>query len=373
MKVLVTGNMGYVGPCVVRRLRHSHPHATIVGFDMGYFGHCLTAVELFPESRVDVQYFGDVRRPLSKDVLIGVDVVIHLAAISNDPMGNAFEAVTDHVNHRASVEVAVQAKAAGASAFVFASSCSVYGCADDGPRTEESPVAPLTAYARSKVAAEQALARLADGSFTVTSLRFATACGMSDRLRLDLVLNDFIASAVALKTIKILSDGTPWRPLIHVSDMARAIDWAIQRPCIASSAFLAVNVGSDEWNYQVKELAETAALLIGGVAVSMNHTAPPDKRSYQVSFGKFKHLAPAFQPQLTLHDTITELRNGLEAMGFNDAAFRTSALMRLEVLKELRRRGHLTESLTWTNRLAEAETTGIIEVGATASLAVGWR
>jgi nucleoside-diphosphate-sugar epimerase len=355
----------------VRCLRSSHPDATIVGFDMGYFGHCMTAAELFPESRTDVQYFGDVRRPLSKDVLAGVDVVVHLAAISNDPMGSAFEAITDHVNHRASVAVAVQAKAAGTRAFVFASSCSVYGCADGGPRTEESPVGPLTAYARSKVAAEQALTRLADESFTVTSLRFATACGMSDRLRLDLVLNDFIAGAVASKTIKILSDGTPWRPLIHVSDMARAIDWAIQRPCFESGAFLAINVGSDAWNYQVKELAETAASMIGGVTVSMNHTAAPDKRSYRVSFAKFKQLAPAFQPQMTLHDTITELMNGLEAMGFNNAAFRTSTLMRLEVLKELRRRGHLTESLTWTHRPADAETAGIIEAGAAAPLAVG--
>jgi nucleoside-diphosphate-sugar epimerase len=373
MKILVTGNMGYVGPGVVRRLRDSHPHATIVGFDMGYFGHCMTAAELFPESRTDVQYVGDVRRPLSKDVLTGVDVVVHLAAISNDPMGNTFEAITDHVNHRASVEVAAQAKAAGARAFVFASSCSVYGCADGGPRTEESPVGPLTAYARSKAAAEQGLARLADESFTVTSLRFATACGMSDRLRLDLVLNDFIASAVASKRITILSDGTPWRPLIHVSDMARAIDWAIQRPGFESGAFLAVNAGSDEWNYQVKELAETAALLIGGVNVSLTHTAPPDKRSYRVSFAKFKQLAPAFQPHMTLHDTITELRNGLEAMHFNDAAFRTSNLMRLEVLKELRRHGHLTESLAWAHCHADVDTATAIDADAAAPLAVGWR
>src|SRR5687768_10712232 len=317
MKVLVTGNMGYVGPGVVRRLRSSHPHATIAGFDMGYFGHCLTAAELFPESRTDVQYFGDVRRPLSKDVLAGVDVVVHLAAISNDPMGSAFEAITDHVNHRASVAVAVQAKAAGTRAFVFASSCSVYGCADGGPRTEESPVGPLTAYARSKVAAEQALTRLADESFTVTSLRFATACGMSDRLRLDLVLNDFIAAAVATKRIQILSDGTSWRPLIHVEDMARAIQWALGRGPDAGD-FLAVNVGADEWNFQIRQLAEAVADTLSGVEVSANSAAAPDPRSYRVSFSEFRRLAPEHQPRRRLPDTVGELADGLERMSFHD-------------------------------------------------------
>lgn len=349
MKILITGNMGYVGPAVVRRLRESYPDAVLVGLDMGYFGHCLTSVELLPECRVDLQYFGDVRRPLPSEIVSGVDAVVHLAAISNDPMGKSFEAITEQVNHRASVKIARQAKDAGARTFVFASSCSVYGAADDAPRTEDSPVHPLTAYARSKIAAEHDLATLADRRFTVTSLRFATACGMSDRLRLDLVLNDFVASALASQTITILSDGKPWRPLIHVADMARAVDWAIGRSPDAGS-FVAVNTGSDEWNYQVRELADAVAEVVGNVRVSITAKAQPDKRSYKVSFRKFRQLAPDHQPKITLRTAIAELKQGLAAMGFQDTDFRASRLIRLEALKALRARGLLNDSLEWTQR-----------------------
>jgi len=177
-----------------------------------------------------------VRHP-QPEILRGVDAIVHLAAISNDPMGKTFEEVTDAINFRASVELARQAKAAGVRSFVFASSCSMYGMADDTPRKETSPLNPLTAYAKSKVSTETELQKLADKSFRVTCLRFATACGMSDRLRLDLVVNDFVACAVTSKNITILSDGTPWRPLIHVKDMARAFDWAssAMQPWVTSS------------------------------------------------------------------------------------------------------------------------------------------
>src|SRR5581483_1059581 len=178
------------------------------------------------------------------------------AALSNDPMGNRYEEVTLEINYRASVELARRAKRAGVRSFAFASSCSVYGTADSGPRNEKSEVNPLTAYARSKVMTEADLERLADDSFTVTALRFATACGMSDRLRLDLVLNDFVAGAVASGKITILSDGTPWRPLINVEDMARAFEWAVGRPSTNGGSFVVVNTGSNRWNYQVRDLAE---------------------------------------------------------------------------------------------------------------------
>src|SRR5262249_34403879 len=162
-----------------------------------------------------------------KAILAGVDAVVHLAAISNDPIGHAYEEVTFDVNSRASVELARLAKDSGVGSFIFASSCSVYGSADDRPRTEQSELGPLTAYAKSKVRTEQGLRDLAGSGFRVTCLRFATACGMSDRLRLDLVLNDFVACALSAKRITVLSDGTPWRPLINVADMARAIEWAV--------------------------------------------------------------------------------------------------------------------------------------------------
>ncbi len=346
-KILITGNMGYIGPCVVDRLCVSYPESTLVGIDMGYFAHCLTNAEVLPECKIDLQYFSDIRY-LPNDILTGADVIVHLAAISNDPMGNTFENVTYEINHRASIELAKRAKEAGVKTFVSASSCSMYGYAEDGPRSEESPLNPLTPYAKSKCLTENDLKRLADKEFKVTSLRFSTACGMSQRLRLDLVLNDFVASAVASGKITILSDGTPWRPLINVKDMALAIDWAISRELSCGGEFLAVNIGSDEWNFQVKELAEAVSEVIPGTDISINKDAEPDKRSYKVNFDLFKKLAPDFQPKVDLTTTIEELKYGLEAMNFKDEEFRNSELMRLKVLKRLRSRGVLTENLEWT-------------------------
>ena len=349
MKILITGNMGYVGPLVLRRLKESYPGAEIVGYDAGYFAHCLTGAERFPESRADLQYFGDIRS-VSSEVLRGVDAVVHLCAISNDPMGALFEDITLDINYRASVDLAKKAKQAGVKKFVFASSCSVYGFAEGGPRREEDAVNPLTAYAKSKVSTEKDLASLASDTFTATCLRFATACGMSDRLRLDLVLNDFVAGALASKRINILSDGTPWRPLIHVKDMARAIDWAVQRDHRDGGACLTVNVGSDAWNYQVKDLAAAVAKLVPGVEVSINKDAQPDKRSYRVNFDKFTKLAQGFLPAVDLQGAVVDLRDGLMAMQFQDHNFRTGEFMRLVTLKRLRESGHLSDSLVWTNR-----------------------
>jgi nucleoside-diphosphate-sugar epimerase len=203
VKILITGNLGYVGPWVTRRLRARYPDATLTGLDIGYFAHCLTNACRVPEALLDAQYFADIRK-LPAGVLAGVDAVVHLAAISNDPMGNAYQDVTLEVNYRAGIELARQAKDAGVRSFVFASSCSVYGSADDRPRTEQSEVSPLTAYAKSKVLTERGLRELAAPDFRVSCLRFATACGMSDRLRLDLVLNDFVACAISTRRVTVL-------------------------------------------------------------------------------------------------------------------------------------------------------------------------
>jgi nucleoside-diphosphate-sugar epimerase len=346
MKILITGNMGYIGPIVVDRLRSSYPDATIVGIDLGIFASCLTNSETLPECKIDIQHFLDVRK-ITKNELIGIDAIVHLAAISNDPMGKTYEDVTFDVNYKAGIELARKAKEVGTRSFVFASSCSMYGSADDAPKTEKSPLNPLTAYAKSKVLTEEALKEFADENFRVTCLRFSTACGMSNRLRLDLVLNDFVAAAVSSGKIEILSDGTPWRPLINVKDMARAIDWAISREKAVGGNYLAVNVGSNDWNYQVKDLAEAVASVIPGLAVSINENAMPDKRSYRVSFDLFKEMAPNHQPECTLVDSIRELQSGLESMGFNDSDFRNSGLIRLKVLDRLRSKGLLNEKLEW--------------------------
>lgn len=349
MKILITGNMGYVGPALVQNLRAHYPAATIIGLDMGYFANCLTNSAILPECRLDWQYFADVRS-IPQYALDGVDAIVYLAAISNDPMGKAFEDVTLEVNCRAGIALAERAKAGGVKSFIFASSCSIYGCAEGGARTEKSPVNPLTAYAKSKVYAEQGLEKLADEHFTVTCLRFATACGMSERLRLDLVVNDFVAAAVTARKITILSDGTPWRPLIHVKDMARAINWAIVREAENSGDFLAINIGSNAWNYQVKHLAETVAKVISGVEITINRDAQPDKRSYRVDFSLFESLAPDHQPQETLESTVGELADGLDAMGFQNQDFRNSLFMRLKVLEHLQAQGLLTRHLLWTFR-----------------------
>jgi nucleoside-diphosphate-sugar epimerase len=349
MKILVVGNMGYVGPSVVRRLRLSYPDVPIIGFDMGYFGHCLTTSDMLPECRVDMQYFGDLRK-FPQHLLEDVQAVVQLAAISNDPMGKQYEEVTYDVNYRSSVQLARMAKEAGVKAFVFPSSCSVYGSSDGTAKTENSKVDPLTAYAKSKVMAEQELGSLADQSLSITCLRFATACGMSDRLRLDLVLNDFVANAVVSRAIDVLSDGSPWRPLIHVMDMARAIDWAVARTSANGGQFLTVNVGSDEWNYQVKDLAGAVMNLLPEVKLSINPNAQPDKRSYRVSFQRYKELAPLHQPLMSLTDVIAELRGGLKTMEFHDKNFRESDLIRYTVLRRLQEKGLLNESLEWCGK-----------------------
>ncbi len=349
--------MGYVGPSVVERLRSSLPEAILIGLDMGFFSHCLTNVNKVAECLVDLQYFADTRN-IPPEILNGVDAVIHLAAVSNDPMGKAYEKVTFDINHRASVELARKAKEMGARSFVFASSCSVYGFAEDGARTEQSSVNPLTAYAKSKVWTERDLVELADDHFSVTCLRFATACGTSQRLRLDLVLNDFVASAMATKRISVLSNGMPWRPLINTKDMARAFEWAVKRK--VGPPYLVVNAGCDEWNYQIKDLAEAVAGVIPRVDVSINRNAPPDKRSYKVDFSLFKSLAPDNQPVFDLNTTVAELKSTLEAIRFEDADFRNSRYVRLRVLANLREHGLLTENLEWTTknywqRLAQRE------------------
>lgn len=349
VNILVTGNMGYVGAPVVARLRREWPDSRLRGLDTGYFAHCLCNPSSVPERRLDQQYFADVRE-LPEGALNGIDAVVHLAAVSNDPVGNAFEAVTVAVNERATVDLARRARDAGARTFVFASSCSMYGFAGEGARTEESELDPLTAYSRSKVAAERAIALLADDDFLVTSLRFGTACGLSERLRLDLVLNDFVASAVAGGKVVLLSDGTPWRPLVHVRDMARAVAWALQRETEAGGPFLAVNVGSDSWNYQMRHLAEAVVAAVDGAELQLSPDAQPDRRSYRVDFGLFETLAPEHQPQVGVEETIHELVHALRAIGFQDTEFRRNpSYVRLSLLDALRRDGLLTDDLRWAD------------------------
>lgn len=334
MKILITGNLGYVGPGLVKEFRKHYPAAVLIGYDIGYFSKYITSTTISPEAFLDVQHYGDVRE-FPEAILEGVDAVISLAAISNDPIGNQFEEVTLDINYKANVEIAKMAKRQGVKKFVFASSCSVYGSAEDAPRTENSTLNPLTAYAKSKIYSEEDLEPLASDDFQVTCLRFATACGMSDRLRLDLVLNDFVAGAITAQKITILSDGTPWRPLINVLDMARAIRWACEREGQAGGNFVVVNTGSNNWNYQIKELALATQKLLPDVDVYINPDAKPDKRSYRVNFDRFEKLAPDHQPQYDLARSIRGLLEGMQAIAFNDRDYHHSELIRLNVINQL--------------------------------------
>jgi nucleoside-diphosphate-sugar epimerase len=332
MRILIIGNLGYIGPIVVKHFKASGEDHYIAGYDIGYFVSNYTYNGIAGDILLNKQYYGDVRE-FDESILKGFDAVIYLAAISNDPMGNVFEKPTMDINCHSAVDIAGMAKRNGVKQFVFASSCSVYGFADTAPRSESSDVNPLTAYAKSKVEGEQGLSGLADKDFRITCLRFATACGYSDRLRLDLVLNDFVASAIADEKINILSDGTPWRPLIHVKDMARAMDWAIHRN--NGDEYMVINTGSDQWNYQVKELAAAVQEFFPGITVSINEQAQPDKRSYKVSFEMYKEMAPDHQPQVDLRAAVEDLKDGLTGINFNDKNFRQSGLMRLRSIQSL--------------------------------------
>jgi nucleoside-diphosphate-sugar epimerase len=349
LRILITGNLGYVGPVLVRHLRARYRNAWLVGYDNGYFAHALTAEQTPTHNGfLDRQHIGDVRE-FPPELFEGVESVVHLAAISNDPMSRRFEAATEDINFRASVAVAEAAARSGVRSYVFASSCSVYGAAAGlAARQESDQVAPLTAYARSKIDTERQLAQMDLHGMTVTCLRFATACGMSDGLRLDLVLNDFVASALTTGRINVLSDGMPWRPLIDVQDMARAMEWGVVRQPENGGPFLSVNVGAN--NYRIAALAEAVADAIPGTSVRINEDASPDGRSYKVDFSLFQSLAPAFAPQVTLSQSIATLRQGLSSMRLEQGDFRHAEKMRLTVLEKHIADGRLTPDLRWVNR-----------------------
>lgn len=344
MHILILGNMGYVGSAVSQYMRDRFPDARLSGFDSALFAHCLTGNGRVPETFLDEQLFGDVR-DLTPAFFGGVDAVIYLAAISNDPMGKQFAHLTDTVNRACCILAADLAAKAGVKHFVLASSCSVYGAASGLARTEHDDVNPLTAYARSKVAAEEQLAQIKSEKMAISCLRFATACGFSGRLRLDLVLNDFVAAALGSGRISVLSDGTPWRPLIDVRDMARIMEWAITR---SGEHFLVVNAGINRGNYTVKELAEAVADAVPGTEVHINHDAQPDKRSYKVDFSLLERLAPEHLPRISLSETINGLVDGIRKSGILRSGQPPESLIRLRTLTGFIDAGILDEELRWT-------------------------
>lgn len=342
MKVLICGSEGYVGSVLTEFLSRSAPEIDVFGFDTGFFRDKIV-FQNGARPKLAVASAKDIRR-LEKEDLEGFDAVINLAAISNDPMGAEFEAATHQINLDASTTLAEMAKEAGVKRFVFASSCSVYGCASSTPRREGDELDPLTTYAKLKVEHERALEELADNEFIVSAFRFATACGPSPRLRLDLVLNDFVYSAVRTGKIVVLSNGEPWRPLIDVRDMAGALTWGLFRDADLGS-YLCLNTGSNENNVRVRDLAELVASILPNAEVSINLQAPADKRSYQVNFDRYAELNRQYPIQYKLEDSIKGLRDQVAWMASNSSD--ATEFVRLRTLKEHILAGRLDQNLYW--------------------------
>ncbi len=342
MRVLVTGNRGYIGPILVDMLLEKGYE--VVGIDADWYSECAFSEDMppVPEIKKDM-------RDVTLDDLQGIDAVMHLAAISNDPIGNLNPALTYEINHKASVRLAELAREAGVKRFLFSSSCSLYGAAGEAILTEEAAFNPVTPYAHSKVLVEQDLARLASDDFSPVFLRNATAYGLSPRLRFDLVINNLVAHALTTGLVLMKSDGTPWRPVVHIQDISRAFLAALEAPqeVIHNQAF---NVGVNDENYQVHELAEIVAEVVPNCRIEYEPGAGPDKRSYRADFSKIKECLPAFQPQWTARRGAQELYPAYLAYGLKKDDFEGPHFRRIDHIKQLLRSGRMSEELRWTEQ-----------------------
>jgi nucleoside-diphosphate-sugar epimerase len=338
-KLLITGHEGYIGSVMTPHLLAAGYEIT--GLDTGYFRECT----LVPGGGQIREIRKDIRDLTAKD-LEGFEAVVHLAALSNDPIGNLNDHWTEDINYHASVKLAELAKAAGVGRFLFSSSCIMYGAANTEVVTEESPLDPKTEYARSKVKAEQAISKMAAPGFSPVFMRNGTIYGVSPRMRFDTVFNDLVGSAVTTGKVIVYSDGKPWRPVIHVQDVTRMFEAALAAPTekVHNQAF---NAGANSLNHQVIELAQIAVKTVPGCKLEVVAKSSADQRTYKADFGKFARTFPEFKFKWDVVTGAQELYEAFKKVGLKHKDFVDKKFTRLKWLKYLLDNHRLDESLRW--------------------------